>query len=81
MIAQDVVVVSIWSYCFADNYRTLLTNKAWWGSSLARCCRLAVAPKYGKLSVFTGSSMGFDVTGLISGIAVAKLVFGMFNHE
>ncbi len=63
------------------NYRTLLTNKAWWGSSLDRCCRFAVAPELGKLSVFVGTSTGYDVTGLISRTAVRELHFGIFNHE
>ena len=81
MIAQAIVVVSPFqSYCFAG-YRTLFPYKATWGSSLARCCRLAVAPTFFMQFVFAGALTNYCVTGINMEGVVQAGSLGVYHSE
>ena len=80
LIAQAIVVVY-----FSLLLRRLLPHtfpyKATWGSSLARCCRFAVAPKFLMQSVFAGALTSFLVTGLNLEGDMQALAFNIYNNE
>ena len=66
--------------CFAD-YRRGYTNKVRCGSSLARCCRFAVAPTYLMQSVTAGAFSNYGVTGLnLEGVVLAYTL-DLYNFE
>ena len=66
--------------CFAD-YRRGYTNKVRCGSSLARCCRLAVAPMYFVQSVSAGAISNYCVTGLNLQGVVQAFSLGLYYFE
>ena len=80
LIAQAIVVVY-----FSLLLRRLLPHifpyKATWGSSLARCCRFAVAPKFLMKSVFVGALTSFFVTGLNGKGDMQAFSFSSYNNE
>ncbi len=80
MIAQAIVVVSI-SVELLCRLPQLFPNKAWCGSSLARCRRIAVAPKYIEQFAVVGPLTTYGVTGVISMSLVRTVLTGFFNHE
>ena len=80
MIAQAIVVVSI-SVELLRRLPQLFPNKAWCGSSLARCRRIAVAPKYIEQCAVVGPLTTYGVTGVISMSLVRMVLTGFFNHE
>ena len=65
--------------CFAD-YRCY-TNKVLCGSSLARCCRLAVAPTYLMQSAIAEALPIYGVTGLNFEGVVQTFFSGVLNFE
>ncbi len=65
--------------CFAD-YRCY-TNKVPCGSSLARCCRFAVAPTYPTQSTIAEALPIYGVTGLNFEGVVQTFFLGLFNYE
>ena len=66
--------------CFAD-YRRGYTNKVRCGSSLARCCRLAVAPMYLMQSAIAEALPIYGVTGLNFEGVVPAYTLDLYNFE
>ena len=74
------VVVYFWFWA-ASQTTVAHTNKVPCGSSLARCCRLAVAPTFLMQSVIDGAFSNYGVTGLnLEGVTRAFFL-GLYNFE
>ena len=74
------VVVYFWFWA-ASQTTVANTNKVLCGSSLARCCRLAVAPKYLMQSAIAEALPIYGVTGLNFEGVVQTFSSGVFNFE
>ena len=57
------------------------SNKVLCGSSLARCCRFAVAPTFLMMSEAAGAFSNYMVTGLNLEGVVQAFSFGLYNFE
>ena len=70
-------------FCFWAASQTTVanTNKVPCGSSLARCCRLAVAPMYLMQSAIAEALPIYGVTGLNYEGVVQTFFLGLFNYE
>ena len=79
MIAQAIVVVYFSTASQATTAH--FPYKATWGSSLARCCRFAVAPKFLMKSVFVGALTSFFVTGSNGKGDMQAFSFSSYNNE
>ena len=81
LIAQAIVVVLHFSRTASQATTAHFPYKATWGSSLARCCRFAVAPKFLMQSVFVGALTSFFVTGLNGKGDMQAFSFSSYNNE